>query len=57
MTIRVPLVLGFHCQYCIAQVKQNMHKYKVQLLYVDNRNELLAVPKVPSVHDDSLLTL
>ena len=32
MTIRVPLVLGFHCQYCIAQVKQNMHKYKVQLL-------------------------
>ena len=57
MTIRVPLVLGFHCQYCIAQVKQNMHKYKVQLLYVDNSDELLAVPKVPSVHDDSLLTL
>ena len=32
MTIRVPLVLGFHCQYCITQVKQNTHKFKVQLL-------------------------
>ena len=34
MTIRVPLVLGFHCQYCITQMKQNMHKVRL-IIYLN----------------------